>query len=211
MMTKLPEAQNLQELKEQNFSNLKDYDRFIKPLKKESCKVIDYGCSWGYNVFKLRNSGHDAIGFELSKPRATFGSQNLGVQIFTNQNDLQGEMDLVFSSHVIEHLTDIKSFVSLSRELLNQDGLFMAFCPNGSEEYRRREPNIWHVNWGFLHPNFLNIEFARFLFKNNPYLILTGDWDYDVKILNDWDQKSQVVGNADGKELLIIAKPNIEL
>ena len=86
----------------------------------------------------------------------------------------------------------------------------MAFCPNGSVEYRKREPGIFHVNWGFLHPNYLDIEFAVKTFAKNPYLILTGDWNYDVSMLSSWDGKSQVVGDVhDGKELLIIAKPNV--
>jgi hypothetical protein len=88
----------------------------------------------------------------------------------------------------------------------------MAFCPNGSEEFRNRSPKDFHVNWGFLHPSYLDVEFAQKTFEKNPYLILTSDWNHDCKMISEWDGKSQVTGEKrDGKELLIISKPNIFL
>ncbi len=85
----------------------------------------------------------------------------------------------------------------------------MAFCPNGNIEYRKREPHIWHGSWGDIHINLLDRDFASFAFKDHPYLILSDDWAFQMNQLSGWDQKSQVLGNKhDGKELLIIAKPN---
>jgi hypothetical protein len=56
------------------------------------------------------------------------------------------------------------------------------------------------------------VGFAMETFKHNPYLIFTGDWNYDLKFISDWDGQSQVAGEAlNGKELLIIAKPNIRI
>ena len=79
-------------------------------------------------------------------------------------------------------------------------------------EYRKREPNTWHGSWGDLHVNLIDLSFAKYNFKNNPYLILSGDWDFNIKEIENWDGISQKVGNIkDGKELLIITKPNIYL
>ena len=209
MMTNMPTDEEIQKLKDSCFPNLRDFYPYLQPLIGDKAKVIDYGCSWGYNVFKLIQSGYNAEGYELSKPRAAFGKQKLEVKIHNDEKELSKEVDLVLSSHVIEHLPDIQHFINLSRTCLKQDGVFMAFCPNGNQEYRKREPDIWHVNWGSLHPNFLDIEFAKFAFKDNPYLILTDDWDFNFELIKNWDDKSQVVGSKlDGKELLIIAKPN---
>jgi len=69
-----------------------------------------------------------------------------------------------------------------------------------------------HVNWGDLHPNFLTVEFAQFVFKDNPYFILTGDWEFDATQISNWDGVSQITSNYQaGKELLIISKPNINI
>lgn len=212
MMTNLPDDSELEDLKKTNFPNLRDYSPFVEVLLgRRSGKVIDYGCSWGYSVFQLVNAGFDASGFELSVPRAEYGRRALSVKIVTDENDIGEGNDLIQSSHVIEHLFDIKKFVS-TKSKLKEDGIFMVFCPNGSKEYQMREPDIFHVNWGFAHPNYLNVSFASQMFANNPYLILTGDWEFDFAELRNWDGKSQVIGEKkDGKELLIIAKPNKRL
>jgi hypothetical protein len=58
----------------------------------------------------------------------------------------------------------------------------------------------------------LTVKFASFVFNNNPFLILTGDWDFALDEINKWDGKSQIIGSRqDGKELMIIAKPNVLL
>lgn len=174
--------------------------------------VIDYGCSWGYNLYQLEQSGFNPSGYELSVPRAKFGEEKLGVKIFTNENDLPVNQDLFLSSHVIEHLSKLTAFIKLSQDKLNKEGIFMAFCPNGNNEYRQRESETWHGSWGDIHVNLIDQEFAKEVFKNNPYLILTGDWEFDPKEISNWDGKSQTIGSKmDGKELLIIAKPNIKI
>ena len=212
LMTTFPTEQELVQLKKENFPQLRYYNRFIDALFSKPVKIIDYGCSWGYNVYKLNKFGYDAVGYELSVPRASFGIKNLGVNIYSETKALPSFNDLIFSTHVIEHLSDIKSFVSLSKSLLKDKGVFMAFCPNGSLDYRNREPDIWHLNWGGVHPNFLTIDFAKFMFANNPYIVLTGDWDFDIDLIESWDGLSQITGaKRDGKELLIISKPNVNI
>ncbi len=212
MMTKIPSDDEIRKLKESNFPNLRSYDKYIDALFKKPLKIIDYGCSWGYNVYKLVQSGYQAVGYELSVPRAQLGMSKLNIQIYSDTDQLPGENDVIMSSHVIEHLSDINELVALSKRLLKESGVFMAFCPNGNKEYRNREPEVWHVNWGAVHPNYLDVNFAKHMFRNNPYLILTGDWDFNPEDILKWDGRSQVVGpKADGKELFIISKPNIKI
>jgi len=213
MMTDLPSDSEIKVLKENNFEKLRSYDAYLDALSDSSpLKILDYGTSWGYNVFKLRNSNYDAIGFELSKPRAKFGEEKLGVTIISDIKEVPADRDVILSSHVIEHLIDLPEFFDFSKAHLKEDGIFMAFCPNGNNEYRNREFEIWHGSWGDIHVNLLDAEFAQQAFKNNPYLILSGDWSFNVEEIKKWDGKSQVVGDKkDGKELLIISKPNITI
>lgn len=220
MMTDLPSDDRLAILMKNNFNNLRDYSPYIKALfpdELSKLRVFDYGCSWGYNVFKLRNSGFDAEGFEVSKPRARYGKK-LGLDIATDINEIRENNDVFFNSHVIEHLGDIKKFIELSKQKLTEGGIFIAFCPNGSQEFRNRKPVDFHGLWGLLHPNYLDINFSRFAFQANPYIIMTGDWagtceaEYNLNELQSWDGKSQVIGSKkDGDELMIVAKPNTYL
>jgi 2-polyprenyl-3-methyl-5-hydroxy-6-metoxy-1,4-benzoquinol methylase len=213
MMTDLPSDKEILSLKEEGFKSERDLSKYTSLLfETKTLNIVDYGCSWGYNVFKLQSSGHNAIGFEISKPRAQFGEKNLGVKIYSELNEVPSTQDLFLSSHVIEHLIDLTQFFKYSQEKLTPNGIFMAFCPNGNAEYRQRDPNTWTGSWGDLHVNLIDIAFVKNAFKNNPYLILSGDWDYDLKVLREWDGVSQKVGNIkDGKELLVIAKPNVNL
>ncbi len=211
-ITELPTDAELKEMIIKNFPNKRDHSPFIKALlKSNNGKILDYGCSWGYSVFHLKTAGFDAEGFEISRPRATYGKK-LNVNIHYLQENVPNGFDLIMSNHAIEHLPVISDFIKFCSSKLNKDGIFMAFCPNGSPEYRKREPDVFHVNWGFLHPNYLDVEFAMTAFKQNPYLILTGDWNYDTTTLSSWDSNSQTVGDKrDGKELLIISKPNVRI
>jgi hypothetical protein len=203
-ITQLPSDEDLKQMMKDNFYGKRDYSPFVKALTKStSSKVIDYGCSWGYSLFQLKNAGYDAQGFEISKVRAAFGKK-LGVAIHYNHDDVRDGNHLLMSSHAIEHLPVIQEFVNFAASKLQPDGIFMSFCPNGSNEYRVRDPHSFHVNWGLLHPNYT--------FRKNPYLILTDDWRYDLSMLEKWDGQSQVVGEKlDGQELLIIAKPNVSI
>jgi hypothetical protein len=211
-ITDLPSAEELKQLTKNNFPDKRNHSSFVAALLKSSEKrVLDYGTSWGYSVYHLRKAGFDAEGFEISKARAEFG-RKLNVNIYSDPKMVPAGWDMIMSNHAIEHLPVVSDFVTFASERLKPNGIFMAFCPNGSPDYRKREPGVFHVNWGFLHPNYLDVEFAMTTFKDNPYLILTGDWDYDVNVLSAWDGRSQSVGERrDGKELLIISKPNIRV
>lgn len=213
MITDLPSDEKLVTLKQNNFSDLRSLDSYIDALSfSKPVSILDYGCSWGYNVFKLQNSGYDAVGYEVSEPRAQFGQEKLDVQIFTKESEVPVEQDLFLSSHVIEHLADLSGFINYSKTRLKKGGVFMSFCPCGNQEYRDREPVTWHGSWGDLHVNLVDVEFAKEAFKDNPYLILSGDWEFNADEIKAWDGTSQKVGHKlDGKELLIISKPNITL
>ena len=211
-ITDLPSDKELKKLLKENFPDKRNHTPFVYALlKRYSAKILDYGCSWGYSVHHLKHAGYDAEGFEVSRPRAEFGKK-IGVTIHYKRDTVAGDLDLVMSNHAIEHIPNISEFVKFSASRLKKDGIFMAFCPNGSDEYRNREPKIFHVNWGFLHPNYLDVSFGTQLFQNNPYLVLTGDWNFDTDVLAAWNGKSQCIGeNRDGKELLILAKPNMTI
>jgi SAM-dependent methyltransferase len=212
LMSEMPSVEKVKDLKDRNFPDQPDYSSYLNALSRPGARVLDYGCSWGYNVFKLLNSGFRAEGFELSQPRAQFGRDNLDVTIHTDHGSVNSGFDVVFSSHVIEHLYSIPDFVAFSRSVLTSEGWLITLCPNGSPEFRQRLPDEWHVNWGLLHPSFLDVDFVAGLYARNPYLILTGDWQFSADSIRCWDGRSQCIGERrDGKELLVISRPNIQV
>tara|TARA_Y100000991_G_scaffold215709_1_gene207688 strand:+ start:9502 stop:10386 length:885 start_codon:yes stop_codon:yes gene_type:complete len=213
LMTDLPSEKDLELLKKSNFKSYRPFKKYISSVfGDKKIKILDYGCSWGYNVYKLANLGYHIKGLELSVPRAKFGEKKLGIKIFNNWDSIEENHDLIISDHVIEHLIDISTTIKKVKQSLNKDGIFMSFCPNGNNEYRKREPKVWHGSWGDIHVNSIDYKFAKHVFNENPFLILSGDWIFNFNEIKDWDGVSQKVGiKKDGKELLIISKPNIKI
>ena len=213
MMTNLPSDEELEVLKGNYFEKLRDYYPIISIFTTlDKNKIVDYGCSWGYNIYKLNQKGLDSQGYELSEPRAKYGKEKLGVDLVYREPDIRKSNDLFFSSHVIEHLADIGSFVEKMQSVLTREGISITICPNGSPEFKKRNPTLFSFTWGQLHPNYIDVNFMQHVFKNNPYYITTGDDVYDLEKIKAWDGSSQVTNDdRSGFELLVIAKPNITL
>jgi 2-polyprenyl-3-methyl-5-hydroxy-6-metoxy-1,4-benzoquinol methylase len=104
-------------------------------------RVLDYGSSWGYCTFQIKNAGYDAVGFEISQPRANFGSTRLGLTIIDDRETLErhaGRFDLILASHVLEHLPSLAGVFDQFRLLLKPTGALLLFVPNcGSAKARR--------------------------------------------------------------------------
>lgn len=172
----------------------------------EEVRAIDFGSSWGYMSYQFLKKGVQTQSFEISKPRAAFGNNHLGLDIKSDTHKLIPGNDLFYSSHVIEHVPSIADMVKEAKRLLKPDGIFIAECPNGSSGFRRKNRSGFHQSWGLVHPNYLSDKFYQHLFKTNPYLITSAPFPLDF--IHQWDGKSQVTHDTSGGELLVIAKPN---
>lgn len=211
--TDLPTAYEANLLRENNFANTDKYIgaflEIFKSLFREGIhnkRIVDYGASWGYMSYQFQKFNMNVQAFEISKRRAKFGSENLDLEIHTDLKNLEDDNDIFFSSHVIEHLTDLNSFFKEAKTLLNEDGYFIAECPNGSLEFRKIKLKNFHHNWGLVHPYYITADFYKYIFLNNPYLILSAP--YNIKLIEEWDKKSQVICNLEGNNLLVICKLN---
>ncbi|GHN02870.1 hypothetical protein WSM22_43590 [Cytophagales bacterium WSM2-2] len=210
--TDLPSSEKLAQMINNNFAgSAKNADEVITLWRSlfahlDQIKAIDYGCSWGYMSYQIRKKGVQLQSFEISRPRAAFGNQNLGLNIKSETQDLMPGNDLFYSSHVIEHVPSIPDMISEAKRLLKPEGIFLAECPNGSPDFRSKNEFGFHKGWGLVHPNYLSDKFYMHLFKDNPYLI-TSD-PFDLESISKWDGVSQQVHNTSGGRLLVMAKPN---
>jgi 2-polyprenyl-3-methyl-5-hydroxy-6-metoxy-1,4-benzoquinol methylase len=211
LTTKLPSSVELEKFKANKFrEGDKNADRYIELFKElfpeveSGIKIIDYGCSWGYISYQIKEQGFDVQSFEISVPRKDYGIEKLGLDITDDQEKLRVDNHIFFSSHVIEHLPDIFSFIELAQKLLRSGGYFIAVCPNGSNEYRDADPHGFHSCWGKVHPNYLNAEFYKEKFKNFPYFI--GSTPFDLKGVNKIKQGNQIIGDLSRGELYIVVR-----
>lgn len=153
----LPSDSQLKKLRDTNFAGSPlDISNKVQVLRalREGGRVLDYGSSWGYGTYQLRSYGFDAVGFDISKPRAEFGRAQLGLSIIDAESDLENapseSFDIIFSNHVIEHLPNIAVEFSLMTRLLKRGGFVFHVLPNFLGEKARS--GYW-IKWiGEDHP-----------------------------------------------------------
>jgi 2-polyprenyl-3-methyl-5-hydroxy-6-metoxy-1,4-benzoquinol methylase len=210
LTTHLPDPSLLEKIKMDRFTyGNKNADRFLNLFARlfpdeKSLRIIDYGSSWGYTSYQFKQAGHQVQGYEISKPRANYGIKNLEVDICLDEKMLRKENHIFFSYHVIEHHPDIASMVSLAKSLLKDGGYFIAFSPNGSPPFRHKNEEIFHRFWGKVHPNFMNADFYKHIFRDQPYYITSNPVIYEN--IHPLQMQQSVIDDLSGEELLVIAK-----
>jgi len=211
-ITKLPSAQQLDELRSGGFAktalDLSAKIALLKILEPEG-RVLDYGCSWGYGVFQLRAAGYDAAGFEISHGRAEFARSWAGGTILEGLAELDrlpaGSLDVVFTNHVLEHLPGLRPTFDLFARLLRPGGLLFCVLPNFSGRDAR---NGSFLSWiGEAHP----IAPTRdFFLRNLPAHGFTGTQGFSGPFTESV-ARSVAAGQYDGldregEELLVLGR-----
>jgi len=172
--------------------------RLIKS-HRPSGNVLDYGCSWGYSVYQLMQSGYQSMGFEFSKPMAEYGRRNLGIDIRDRWNELLPSLgstfDIIYTDHVLEHTYDLRQPLDAFSSLLKPSGTLVIFVPNGGGIIGRREGTGWKAFIGEAH----TIAFSATWFKEN--LPAHGFVIEELYSVSDGVQSL-----SDGEELVCIAR-----
>lgn len=206
--TQIPPEHEVQRLVRSKFAgHEKSYAEYIRVLHALGAspgqRLFDYGCSWGYGSYQLREAGFVVDSFEISRRRSAFGQRTLGVNAVDPAHAPAGAYDVFFSAHVIEHVPSVAEMIQLARRLLKPGGLFVAFTPNGSSKYREQQPYSWHKSWGSDHPQLLDERFAESAFGDDP-LILTSS-PHAAEYLDGWRRSGKRVGDLSGAELMVAA------
>jgi 2-polyprenyl-3-methyl-5-hydroxy-6-metoxy-1,4-benzoquinol methylase len=185
MTTNVPEQAELEEMLASNFGTTeKDFSEKIDLVRRFSCGsiLLDFGCSWGFGLHQFRRAGFNAIGFDISEPRARFGREKLGVQIISNSEELNnlrpGSFDVIFCNHVLEHLPTPRVAFEVFDRLLAAEGTLLIFVPNGGGGNATRLGVRWGPMTGEKHvltltAKFFSKAFKKFnlspIFSSSPY------------------------------------------
>jgi SAM-dependent methyltransferase len=207
----LPESSELHALTSTNFSSSPlDINSKVEVLRclRPGGRVLDFGCSWGYGTYQLQKYGLDAVGFEISKPRAEYGRMMLGLKIIDTLDELEklpaGSFDVVFSNHVVEHLPNIAAVFPLLTRLLNQNGFIFHVLPNFMG--RKARSGYW-LKWiGEDHPIAPAMPFFEFAI---PRAGLTkpifGSSPFDDRMAKALTGQFSATLSTEGDELLVFA------
>lgn len=178
--------------------------RFLEALGvSPGARMLDFGASWGYGTWQLREAGFDVEGYEIGASRARYARECVGVQVHDQAEAIRGRFDVFFSCHVLEHLPDPTVAFRMAQEYLRPQGLFVAFTPNGSSAYRNRDERRYHKHWGHVHPVYLDDEFYATAFAEAPKLLSSSP--YDPEAIGRWNRTSDLTMDLSGWELAFAA------
>jgi hypothetical protein len=167
-------------------------------------KVMDYGCSWGYQTWQFLSAGFDCTGFEISVPRASYGRENLGLTIYSEPKELVAGYDIFFASHVIEHVSSPVRLLDLGYELLKPGGYMIVESPNGSDEFRKTSPKHFHKLWGRVHPFMMSPTFYGQWLSGLPAYYTSSPFEDLRERSGRWDKTQNVMDRLDGPSMLMI-------
>ena len=144
-------------------------------------------------------------GYELSLPRRSYGEENLSIQYIREASELREGIDIIFSSHVIEHMSNQSILKTYADTVLKEGGMILLTCPNGSDSARLKNSS-WSKLWGEVHPNFISDQFLCNLFSDYSGIVAS---DALISSRNDFDfnfQGGMASKLPTSSNLLMIAK-----
>ena len=115
----------------------KNYLRFLPPQK--NANILDIACGPGYFPWFLKKHGYtNYTGIDLSVEQVQLARNKLPgyefvvADAFKYLSESQSRYDLVFASHVLEHLykDEVLGMLDLVYNALNPGGIFIAAVPN---------------------------------------------------------------------------------
>ncbi|MDB5407592.1 MAG: Methyltransferase type 12 [Rhodospirillales bacterium] len=114
-----------------------------------SGRFLDVGCNGGFVVEAATEAGFDAHGLDIDPVSIAYARQHypensffLGVvERYVDNNP--GKFDLIYSSEVIEHVGNVKSFVKSIAELMAPGGVLYLTTPDISHWRTPRDLTKW--------------------------------------------------------------------
>jgi SAM-dependent methyltransferase len=97
--------------------------------------ILDIGCGYGYFVRRALAAGFDAYGVDLSSDGIREAEKHAPGRVFRGTLDdvealADRRFDVIFASHLIEHIPDPRPFIETLVPRLNEGGIIMFVTPN---------------------------------------------------------------------------------
>jgi 2-polyprenyl-3-methyl-5-hydroxy-6-metoxy-1,4-benzoquinol methylase len=204
--TDCPQPRELERLIATGFKDSgRDFAGYIDVIRGQGLKpnavILDYGSSWGYGSWQLKQAGYRVYSFEISAPRAQYGREHLDCRTLDSPESCPEKVDLFFSAHVIEHLPNPNLLWEAARQTLKPDGLVILFMPNGDPAREQMNPSSYHQVWGKVHPLLLTATALNAMAQAHGFVGRAFSAPFDLAAIG-----SDAPGDLAGDELLYIAR-----
>ena len=114
-------------------------EEIISELKKKKPggRILEVGCCFGLFLKSAAQAGYETKGVDVSRCAASYARDVLGIDVFTGELRQavfpDNHFDIIYMSHLLEHLKDPLAELQEARRILKQDGILLIEVPN---EYR---------------------------------------------------------------------------
>jgi 2-polyprenyl-3-methyl-5-hydroxy-6-metoxy-1,4-benzoquinol methylase len=170
---------------------------------QKGARVLDLGASWGYGTWQFIQDGFEATGYEPGRARARYALERLGLPVVDDIHTLNGDFDIIISSHVMEHVPKPCQVIEQLRVLPRLGRVFVALTPNGSAEYMRASAASYHRHWGMVLTNYLDEHYCERAFA--PWPTLMSKTQVAETQIRAWNRHGSTQLKLDGWELLALA------
>ena len=107
---------------------------YCKPSIKNKKKLLEIGSGQGQTLFWFEENGFSVTGIEPDKKNVELINQKLRsgkcVSGLIEEIDIDGKFDIIWISHVIEHLLRPDELLVKLKKYLNEDGIIFIEVPN---------------------------------------------------------------------------------
>lgn len=102
---------------------------------RSSGSLLDVGCGYGYFLRRALDAGFDACGIDRSPEAIRKAEKGAPGRVFLGTIDSvealsDRSFDVIYASHLIEHILDPRSFVMALARRLSPDGILVFVTPN---------------------------------------------------------------------------------
>lgn len=183
----------------------------VEPYRKTG-RILDVGCSAAFFLFVAKERGWQPQGAEIAKWAAEFSQKELGIDVFNGMlQDAKfpdGHFDVVFSSHVMEHIGQPLGLLKEMARVLRPGGAHLTVVPTqfASPSWRlaRRfigDPPPIHASFynretyaGFLKQAGLRVESIRYNVELSRLRDLLRSQEDNAKV---WHEQKNAIVNGE--------------
>ena len=141
---------------------------YFKPFLKKEANILDIGSGTGISCILLEKKGYDVIGVDPDPRNAELINSKLKkgkcINSFFENLELEEKVDVIWVTHVIEHLDQPEILLKKCKEWLNPDGIICIAVPDCENPVMLKSSltnpyHIFHFTKNSLNQLFKKIEF----------------------------------------------------
>ena len=116
---------------------------FCDPNESEK-SILDIGCGTGDFMVACKKSGFQVYGIEPSKKAKEIVTSKIKADLFDDISDLNSQkFDVITMWHVLEHVPNLKDYISKLKTLLKPNGTLIIAVPN----FKSYDANYYKEFW----------------------------------------------------------------